>query len=360
MTIQYADNFSFYGTDVNNLLQTAWASLSSGSLANDPDGVSSGKVLRTSVSATGVFATRVVVPTPRDKIGVAFRTWVSSLPSTNGRGAAVSFKSSGNNHRATLHITPTGQLRLVNTVGEGTGLDELDTADIGTEVAVTGPLVVGAGQWNHIEFVYDASDGTYEVRVEGVQVLSGTDSGFNSDDIGNIEFLDKFNSTSSGEPANYIKDLVVWDAEGSQNNDFVGAVRVIALPVNADVSSGWTRSAGATDYELLDELDPNDTDYIEADETPPAPSVMEFEDLPVEIIGVRALMSVVRNLKTDGGDATLQVSLRYNSADDNGADRAVQASASYSWDVSELNPDTGQLWAPTEVDAAQIVIDRTS
>lgn len=359
MALQYMDNFSFYGTDVNNLLLGPWGALSSGSLANDPDGVSSGKVLRTAVSATGAFATRLVVPSPDEAIGVAFRTWVNSLPSTDGRGAAVSFKTAGNSHIVTLHITPTGQLRLVNTDGEGTGLDALDTANIGTQVAITGPLVVGAGQWNHIEFFYDNTDGTYEVRVEGVQVLAGTDAGFTGTTIGNVEFLAHFNSTSSGAPANYIKDLVVWDTTGSQNNTFIGSVFVVALPVNSDVSSGWTRSSGSTDYELLDELTPNDTDYIEAADTLPAASIMGFENLPADVVGVRGLMSMVRALKTDGGDANLQVSLISGGNADAGADTAVGASAGYIWDISEIDPNTASLWSPSAVDAATIQIDRT-
>lgn len=359
MALQYMDNFSFYGTDVNNLLLSSWAALSSGSLANDPDGVSGGKVLRTAVSPTGAFATRVVIRTPDEAMGVAFRTWVNSLPSSNGVGAAVSFKTEGNSHIITLHITPTGQLRLVNTVGEGTGLDALTTSSIGKEVATTGPLVIGAAQWKHIEFFYDNADGAYEVRVEGVEVLSGIDPDFSGTTLGNIEFLDQFNSGAGGAPANYIKDLVIWDTTGSQNNTFIGSVFVVALPVNSDVSSGWTPSTGSSDFALLDELDPNDADYIEAADTLPAASIMGFENLPADVVGVRGLMTMVRALKTDGGDANLQVGLISGGNTDVGADTPVGASAGYVWDISEIDPNTAALWSPSAVDLATIQIDRT-
>jgi hypothetical protein len=299
------------------------------------------------------------MPTARLQAGIALRIWVSSLPSTATHSFGLCFKTAGNNHQALIWMTPTGQISWGNTVGGGTTLQNFFSEV--TTVETSGALAITPGSWVHFEAFYDSATGDYELRIEGVTILSGNDpSGDSGVETGIFEFLDKVSDDSGGTTNWWIKDLVVWDGEGTQNNDFVGPVQVIALPVNADVSSGWTPSTGTSDYQMLDELTPNDADYIEADETPPAPSIMEFEDLPVEIIGVRALMTVVRTLKTDGGDATAQVSLRYNAADDDGSDDAVQISAIYHWDVSELNPDTGLLWAPTEVDDAQIVINRTS
>lgn len=360
MSILYMDNFSFYGTDENNMLAgMPWAALFSlNSLENDPDGVSSGKVLEIQNSGTGASAARLAVPTPGNLIGAAFRLWLSSLPQSSNHGATFAWKDASNNHKYALRVTPTGQLVLCRTDGAGTGIDSGDAA-AATTLATSSPLVVGAGAWVHIEAYIDKTSGAYEVRVEGVQVLSGTDGAPATGDCGIIEWLQEFDSTASGSPDCYIKDLVVWDDAGSVNNTFIGPVTVYSLVVDGDVSSGWAPSSGTDDYALLDELTPDDAGYIDADDSPPAPSIMTFEDLPADVVSVRALQMVARVQKTDGGDATVQLGLTSNGSTDTGADAAVGTSFAYQFDVSEIDPDTSSLWSPLGVNAAYLQIDRT-
>jgi hypothetical protein len=64
-------------------------------------------------------------------------------------------------------------------------------------------------------------------------------------------------------------------------------------------------------------------------------------------------------MKTDGGDANLQVSLKSVAAYDAGVDHAITPTATYWWDVSEEDPNTVSPWTPGTFNDASIRINRT-
>ena len=156
-----------------------------------------------------------------------------------------------------------------------------------------------------------------------------------------------------------IQDIVVWDDKVSVNNSFIGPGRVLTLRPNGDVSSGWTPSVGSSDSDILDDPIASDAANISAADTLPAAAIVELENLPPDVVSVRAIQTMVRTIKTDGGDANLQVSLLSDGSEDLGADQAVLASYAYNWDISELDPATSAQWTPTAVDLATLKINRT-
>lgn len=358
MSIQYMDNFSIYGTNTANVVAgTPWNAVGgSSSLQDDPDGVSGGKVLR--VRAGVSTPASLVLPTATDVTYIAFRWWCSSLPTSNSEGQDVELRDGSNSIRYVLRVTATGALVLTRTDGAGSTVDSGDISGF-TDVA-TSANVISSGAWYHIEWFMNRTTGAYEVRVEGITVLSGTDGSPATGDTGIVSWRDEWVSSASNGFSIFIKDLVIADDNGSVNNSFIGTVQVVTLSVNSDVSSGWTKSTGTSDYELLDETTPNDADYIEAEDDPlPAASIMGLQDLPPDIVGVRALQTMVRGRKTDGGDATVVVSLLSSAAEDSGATHSLTTSFQYEWDISELDPNTAAVWNPVAVDAATIKINRT-
>jgi hypothetical protein len=111
---------------------------------------------------------------------------------------------------------------------------------------------------------------------------------------------------------------------------------------------------------LLNESPPNDTGYIYAGDPPPAASILNVEELPAEIVGVRGIISVGRSAKSDSGDGNLQMSLSPNGTDwDDGADNPVSTAFTYYYDVSEVSPDTTAAWTPVEVNALEFKLNRT-
>jgi len=347
MSIQFMDNFQFYGTSTANMLDgLPWSSIA-GSLTTDPDPNASGNVLRVTSTNnnSNTTDTRLSLPSVTDKVGCGMRFYMGSLPSSSGvRPVVLGYRDLTNSKIYDWIIETNGSLSLYN--------------GSGTLIATTTNPVMAPRSWFHYEFYIDLNVGTYEARIEGVTVLSGT--GLTSlQNIYLIGMSSRQNLTSNTNAQNYMKDFVLWDSAGSNNNTFLGPVAVFLLKVNGDVSSGWTRSTGSSDYALLDETTPDDADYITADDTPPAASIMTLEDLGPEIVGVRGLQMMARAKKSDGGDATLQLSMLSNAAEDLGGTHAVTTGYKYWWDISELDPNTGSLWDPLAVNAAKIKVNRT-
>lgn len=363
MAIQYMDNFQFYGlgtTGKARLLEgmpwaDVYAASSTATLVVDPDVNATGnvfKVANNTSSQASPSSCRLALPVAGNVIGTAFRWRVASLPGTVGRGAAFRLKSAANGRLYSLHILPTGALELNHYVGAGS------TDAVGTIVATTSGPVLTAGAWYHIEFLMNTTTLAFEVRVEGIPVLTGTATGGSTSAIALIEWLQEFDVTAGG-PDCYIKDLVVWDNTGSVNNTFTGPVSVYCLQVDGDVSDvNVTPSTGTAVWETMDELSPVDTDFSTFGATP-ADAIMTFEDVPADVVGVRALQTIVRAKKTDGGDATQQVGLISGVSEDTGSNDAVNTSFRYHFDVSELNPATAALWTPVNVNSANIRINRT-
>lgn len=358
MSLVHADNFSIYGSNaqggVANALDGVYASIQStggGStgFVTDPDGVSGGLVLNLSGSGASC---RYVLQNPTEKVGVAQRVWLEILPTLSGQIASpVQWRDASNDTIAYIMITTTGAIRAYVRNAANSAFDL-----VGDTVV---PVVTAAG-WYHIEAAFEASTvavGTMEVRVEGVTVL----------DVENIDtytgtvfqLAQSTSTQAGGAPAMHFKDYVVWDSDGSLNNDFVGSVIVAELTPNSDVTAGGWTSTGANIYGVLDNLPPSDAAYISASDAPPAPCEVGLTNLPPDITSVRGLVTYVRAAKVDGGDGQLQIGLRSGAALGNGTDRPITAAQIYWRDVFEEDPNTNAPWTPGAVDAATMVIDRT-
>ena len=346
MAIQHMDNFSIYGTSTSFMDDGVYAQ-ANGVLAleTDPDGLSGGRVLRSGSSAANRGTLRYVLSAPTQTMGAALRVWCSPLPEAdNIRPVLASWRNGSNTEVASLTITTTGAIEF----------------DDGTNTITTTGPVVTANAWWHIEYKYDRSGiGSIEVRVEGIEVMNDADLGYSSaSDIAQVALQgggSNFSSTGV-----YFKDYVIWDTTGSYNNDFLGSVLVTNLTPTADVALNWSPSSGSTGYEILDNIPPVDSTYLQAGDPAPSPYVCELSDLPVDVTSVKALMTFVRAAKSDGGDGSLQVSVISNGDTANGADRPITVAQTYWRDVFDTDPDTAAPWTPSAVDAAQLQLNRTT
>lgn len=366
MAIQYMDNFQFYGTGTDArtymLAGMPWAQLyTEASLTRvvddpDPNADSDSRAFLFAMNGTGSQGCRLALPTAGSEIGVAVRIWVSSLPSSYNHGPGIGLNTAGGATRYAVTITPTGGLTLLHRSGQWSSIGQ---AGNGTIVAETTGPVLTAGAWYHIEWYMDAVTGDYEVRVEGFTVLSGTDSDPWGGTFGILELLEHRDCTASDSIDRYVKDLVIWDTTGTTEPTFVGPVTVYSLPVDGDVSEvDATPSTGSTMYETMDELTPNDADYTTLG-TSPSEMVLTFRNLPADVVAVRALQTVVRAKKTDGGDANIEVGLISGAAEEVGATHSNSTSFRYHYDIAEEDPDTAAPWTPVGVNAATVRVNRT-
>lgn len=356
MALQWMDEFNSYGGSTTRMRDGLYADTNNASLVADPDPSAGGAYcLRCSGIGQGAQGrTRKVLSSGQETVGVALRLWMSTLPPSNDISAVpIVFRNNQNSTLVSVWINSVGAILVrLNQSTEG-----------GTVLASTpGPVLV-AHAWQHIEakVKFHATEGTVEVRVEGVPVI--VEEGLNT--LGSIAGpcaqivqLDDKAGTSEGMTW-YIKDYVIWDGTGDDINDFIGTCSVMRLAVTADTAFNWTASSGATGFNLIDEAAPDDADYISANDTPPAASVFALADLPEEIVGIRGIMMLGRMRKSDSGDANIQMSMLSDGEVADGADRPITTAFTYWYDIIHNDPNTGNPWTNASLNAATIQVDRT-
>lgn len=363
MSVQWMDDFKGYGNSAAPgtgvmLDGTPW--LDHGNLSTtdrleeDPDPNATGNVYRVqSQSGSSNYGDnpRLALTTPATKVGIACRYWLPSLPASSSLSQSIHVMTTGNGMIYHWSIRPNGSIRLYRGTTSGSRVLVADTV----------APVIFAGSWNHLELWIDTVTGEYWAAKEGVEIatLTGTDGSPPSTVIGIVSWAYSEPGAGSGEDL-FIKDLIIMDGNGTENNEpYMGPVTLYRLNPIADVSGAWTASTGSDKFAMVDEDTVSDTDYISADDTLPAAQIFEMEDLPSDVVSVRAVMSMVRQRKTDGGDGKVQITMSTNGADDVGADNAITTAFSYYWDVSEVSPDTAAPWTPTEVNEMTVTADRT-
>jgi hypothetical protein len=348
MTIVHADSFDIYGTDITFMTDGVYIDYQSIALVSDPDSFSTQRCLRFNANSDSDL--RYALPSQEVTIGVAMRIYLSRLPTNeNDKPFPIIWADADNDHIAYLRVETTGRIALINN---------------GVVVATSASPVITAEGWWHVEAFLTCDTGgaaICEVRVEGTECINHTAFTTTTADVSQLRIECHDGAGGSG-PAMYVKDFVVWDANGAANNDFLGLTRVVNLMPNADdTAGGWVLNGGATDFGILDNNPPLDaTEYISADDTPPAAVIVAMENLPSDVTAVKGLVSFARAKKSDGGNGTLQVNIKSAASTDSGEDRQITAFYSYWRDVSETDPATGVAWTKAGVDALKIEIDRTA
>jgi hypothetical protein len=350
MTMVHMDNFTIYG-DVDALLLNGVYAENNGSvLVVDPDGVSSGEVIRIGGGSAGFSTTagiRFVLPANATKVGMCGRIWLDSLPDgAHGTPIPLAWRDGSNNPIACITIDTTGRIDF----------RKGDYADA-VVASTTNPVLTATG-WYHMEGLLDTVADTFELRIEGVTVLTAAALAIAAT-ISQVFIGTRVTGTSAVHPFDW-KDFVVYNGSGTHNNDFIGSVLVVNLTPTADVALNWTPSTGANGYSILDNVPPDDAQYISAPNPPPAAYVCEMSNLPIDVTSVKALMPFVRAAKTDGGDASLQIGIKSGASTALGTDRPITIAQTYWRDICEEDPATAAPWLPSAVDAARLQLNRTA
>lgn len=353
---------------IDDMLDGIWAqhenssSVSIGYVSDpDPNIGSAGRVLFFTTSNILPGFSRIVNPNGAQATsGIGFRLWQDQLPYSDTQCKPQwGFRDSTNQWIVGFQVNPDGSISAYRSIGG----PEVEISG-GTLIATTTPVLT-AEAYAHIEckVLRDASAGTCEIRVNGVEVMNETSLALGANNISMAAIGCSDSVAVSGLPNTraYYKDFFYWDGSGSNVNDFQGSVSVRHLIPDGDQSLNWTPSTGSTGYDLIDETGgPNDADYIEADSTPPAANIVTMSNLPDDVTSVRALIAVGRMQKNDGGDCKIQMALSPNGTNwDSGTDRQITPAFTYWFDVSHVSPATASAWTPAETNAAQFRVDRT-
>lgn len=229
----------------------------------------------------------------------------------------------------------------------------------GTTVLATGTTPLTTATWHYIEFkgVIDDTLGSYELKIDGVVVLSASNIDTrNAGTTGQWTAL-VFRCSSQDQ---WIDDLYLLDMSGpAPYNDFLGAIRIEPLyPVTDAVSigsnQGLTPSTGTDHGALVDETTPNTTDY-NASAVIGAKDTYQLTNPPalyagVGILGIHALAYA---WKLDVGPGKINVVVRTNGVDYDSPVIKQVTFARYSYHPWALNPNTGVAWTEADIAALQ-------
>lgn len=224
----------------------------------------------------------------------------------------------------------------------------------GPVIAESNGLALQADQYYYIEFkaTIHPSAGAYEVRVNGVTVLSGTgDTQHSVNSRASIIYI--YRSGYSFK----LDDIYVCDGTGGVNDTFLGDRKAVAvLPDAAGANSDWTGSAGGDHYALVDENPPTgDTDYVET-LTTNAKETYSFQ--PITDTGAIAGLQLCLCIrKTDATSRTCRPICISGGTQYNGTNFTLNDTYTYARFVWDVNPDTGVAWTKDEINASEFGVE---
>ena len=227
----------------------------------------------------------------------------------------------------------------------------------GTILGQSAGGVLSALTWHYIEFkiyVHDTT-GTFEVHVDGVQVLVSTGAQDTKNQTSANVTMFGFEGYKLTDDIR-VCDLYICDASGSYNNTFLGDIRIDAiLPSGAGAYAQWDPSGEAENYQCVDESDINeDTDYSSTDVTNEIDSHL-FTDLAS--LTIDSIKAAVLNLcfrKDDAGSRTVKGHVRVSSNNYEGASTfSVPDTYTVQQQVWETNPYSSAAWTRATLNAAE-------
>jgi hypothetical protein len=338
MALLWIDGFEGYGTSIGN------APSPSGvcgrrypiTLNESLMDIETGRVTGFSIEFNGVSnALTTPTLTTNDTLiaGVGFRT------ASSGESYILVFWDEGT-LGMNLRWQPGGEVRLYRGV---------------TTIATTSGLNLLLNTWYHFEMKIKCHDttGEYEIKVNESTVLSatGVDTKAGSNNYHDVARLYSSNTVSRFD------DFYVCDSSGSENNDFLGNCKVVAIYPDGDDTANWTTvSPGPNHYEAVDEeIVDDDTSYVE-DSTTNTTDLYDFTALP-SLATIKGLQINVDCRETDAATFDIEIPIESNSSQYDGSPQTV---GSTNWvtrsRIEDTDPDTGNLWTEAGINAAKFGI----
>lgn len=286
-------------------------------------------------------------PTPQD--GVCF---FGASVCFNAVSAAyfLVFQGSGGSWLGKIGVSNAGHLTVYGQTAAST---------TGTVVARTDKPVLAVGRWYRLEikFVPGSTDanGAIAIHLNGEEVLNvtGIDTHNGSETLEMISGYGLYNSQDTWR----IDDIMVWDASGDQNNDWLGDLRIDELlPTANGEDQDWTPNTGSA-YAAVDDAlvsADDDTTYISSS-TVGSNASFAMGNLANASQKIMAVKTRARMKNTDAGARTIKTYMRSGIAD--AADAADQTPgtvyAVLHGDIHELNPEGDVAWTDSAVNAIE-------
>jgi len=217
-------------------------------------------------------------------------------------------------------------------------------------VLATDTAVAVLGVWYHIQMLATIDDtvGAYDVRVNGVSILSATN--VDTRNAGNASSDRVAFSGSAGGMR--IDDVIILNTSGSVNNALPGDCRILTtFPTGAGATTNFTPSAGSNWQNVDDNPSNDDTDY-NADSTPG--DIDLYTRNAVTVTGsVLAVKHSILTRKDDAGLRQVAGLCRSGSTNFVGSTQTLGSSYAYTNELYETDPNTSAAWTQTNLNNAQ-------
>lgn len=339
----WIDGYDHYGADVARLRDGVYSQVE-------------GVILTTVGARTGARCARIevgqnnsgmrrVLPATTPIIGFGMAFNLNYLPTDSISLALCQILDQDNIPSATLTVMPTGAIQL--RVGGRNG----------SVVAQSSAEVVLPGSYQHFECEF--GPGTTEVRVNGVTVLntaaSGVGGGYAQIIVGGCLGYPKTGGISLFM---HVDDVFARDGAGTLNNSWIGDQKVYTrMPDEDGPEQDWTPSAGSTAWEILDNVPPVDSAYLNATAAGERVSV-GLAAYPDEIVAISGVYTASRVWKTDAGNAKFTTDMISGASETAQPNHPLSTAPRWYGDMFEINPATGLPWLVTDLNAAQVVLER--
>jgi len=265
------------------------------------------------------------------------------LPASGGTydsGLFLDFFSTANGRQFAVDWTAAGRIRILSAPGGSVLAESADAA-----------LSFDIYQFFEIKFTCHASNGTVQVRIDGLDVIAET-TGLNLQQSGSGGVA-KIRWRGPNEVANYIDDFYLLNQTSPAPVDFLGDIKVdVFWPTSDGNYAQFAPDAGANHYDAIDDNFANAvTHYIESDTVGQKDSfaITPAGDLPtIHAISVR---STSRNSDTGVAEGTLfirQGGVDYEQASFERGDSIEQDDQ-----MLLRRPDTGGMWTKAALEAME-------
>jgi hypothetical protein len=233
-------------------------------------------------------------------------------------------------------------------------VSELQLFRAGVLVATTSGLGISVSTWYNVQMKVKCHDtlGEYEVKVDGVTVLSAT--GVDTKGSGGHDYHDICVLRAFASRAPSFDDWYVCDGSGSINNDFLGVCKVVRIDPDGDDTANWTTSTpSANHYENVSgTVTDDDTSYLE-ETSANTTDLFDYEDLSGydNILGIQVCTDCK---ETDATSYTIKTPIESGG---NQYDDSAQLIGSPNYRtrvrIEGTDPDTGSLWTESGLNAAK-------
>lgn len=376
MGLIWADGFDHYGNNSGLwMTEGPYARVGECTLTTAQVATGARSVYMNNYGGAADYGVRKVFPAGGlDRIGAAARFYVPALP--NGSRTMVfydfvRFDASGS------HIC-----MCLNSNGGLTFRRDYQfffNGGSGTIIANTNPLI-STSAWNHIEAQIKIHDtlGWIRIAVNGVHRYQAT--GLDTRNADSLSYSLRHGNAwhypfDGGARDWYMDDLYIYDFTGDPAVDtdfcpatdgagiatnYIGELQCMYLPPDGDTAEAdWAKSTGIDGFPLIDDITPNDVDYI-LSATGGDLSEFALTNLPPEISYIRGLMLLARQSKTDAGMAMTKLGMKSVAAITDAAERPITVAPAYWWDFINKDPNSGARWTRSSLNAAWMRLIRSA